>query len=434
MRILLEGARVLVNNRILRRADIIIDEDKGTIDRICISPPRSEYDIKIRLQKDMIILPGFVDIHVHCRDWNQKHKETIETCSRAAARGGVVKIFDMPNTSPPLNTPERIRERIEYAKTRSIVEYYVHGGAPERVEDLKEYVRVGVRSVKLYPEDIERLRRSGEIERFLKICEEDDILIIIHCEDIELIRRNMEKIPHEFSNHSLIRCRESEISCVQYFLSLLEKYNCRVHFTHISTRSSILQILLSRSRGDISFDVTPHHMLLTYDLCVSNVKFEGICKVNPPLRDNSDRDFILLSVIEEVVGCVVSDHAPHALEEKLKDYDSCPPGFPGLETTSLILLTLWRLGLIDLVDVVKLYCENPCKIVRIKSPLIREGERADLCIVDISAEQIVNPLKFLSMAKYSPFENLKLGAKIVATVLRGRTVYIDEEYLSVFSK
>lgn len=431
MRILLEGARALVNNRKLRRVDIIIDEEKGIIDKICLSPPKSSYDVKIRLRRDMIILPGFVDIHVHCRDWGQKYKETIETCSRAAARGGVVKIFDMPNTDPPLNTPERVRERLEYGRARSIVEYYVHGGLPERLEDLEEYVKIGVRSVKLYPEDIERLRERKEMKKFLKICEKNDILIILHCEDIELIRKNLEYIPHEFKYHAFIRCKDSEISCVNYFLSLSSKYNCRFHFTHVSTFISVLTLALAKNKGrrNVTFDVTPHHMLLTYDYCASRVEHEGICKVNPPLRDCSDRDVILSAVINKLVDCIVSDHAPHRLEEKLRNYDECPPGFPGLETTSLLLLTLWRLGIISLVDVVKLYCENPCKIVRIEHPIIKEGEIANLCIIDSSAVQRIDPSKFLSMAKYSPFERLRFATKIVATVCRGKIVYVDEDYL-----
>ncbi|NPA22848.1 MAG: dihydroorotase family protein [Crenarchaeota archaeon] len=434
MRVLLEGARALVNNRILRRVDVIVDQDRGIIDRICISPPRSSYDMKIRLDRRMIILPGFVDIHVHCRDWRQSHKETIETCSRAAARGGVVKIFDMPNTDPPLRSLERVYERLKYGKTRSLVEYYVHAGVPENLDEINEYVRIGIKSIKMFPEDIERLSATGEMGKFLSICRRHDILIVVHCEDNEIIRKNLEEIPHNIDNHSIIRCRESEISCIRHMLSLAERHGNRIHFTHVSTGDSVLLVNLAKKNGkNVSLDVTPHHMLLTYELCKSLMERAEICKVNPPLRNDDDRDRILISVITRMIDCVVSDHAPHSLEEKFREYDMCPPGFPGLETTSLILLSMWRSGLIDLVDVVKLYCENPCKIVRINYPIVREGESADLCIVDTCAEHVVDPGSFMSKARYSPFKGFRFNVKIIATLCRGKIVYVDESYLSMFS-
>ncbi len=429
MRILLEGARALVDNRILKRVDIIIDAEKGTIERLCISPPRSSYDIRIKLDRKMIILPGFVDIHVHCRDWGQRHKETIETCSQAAARGGVVKIFDMPNTAPPLNTYERLKERIEYAREKSVVEYYVHGGVPEDLDDLIRYLELGVRSIKIFPEDLKRLEENKCLEKFFRLCEKYDILIVIHCEDIDIIRRNMENIPHITDNHSLIRCRESEISCISYMLSILQKYNVRIHFTHVSTPDSIILIRSLKTRSTL--DVTPHHLLLTYDLCKTITGRGEICKVNPPLRDEKDRDRILTLFLRGLVDCIVSDHAPHKLEEKLETYDKCPPGFPGLETTSLILLTMWRLNMLNITDVVKLYCENPCKIVNIRFPIIRESEKANLYIVNTGVKKVIDPEEFVSMAKYSPFKNFKIEVEPVLTLCNGKIVYVNNNYVSI---
>ncbi len=435
MKILLENAKILLNNRELKRFDIVVDSESGKICKIGLGISKRDYDIKIRLENHHIVLPGFVDIHVHCRDWKQSHKETIETCSMAAAAGGVVKIFDMPNTDPKIDNVELYLDRLKYCREKSKVEYYLHAGVPRKIEELYRYYESGVRSIKVYPEDIERLVEENLIDEFFKICEKFNILLIFHCEDLKIIRDMYLKYEHNFKNHRFIRCRDSEISCINFIISKILRFrNIRVHFTHVSTVDSIKIINRYRQYSKITLDITPHHLILTDEMCFENSKFENICKVNPPLRDSYDRDGIFVEFLNGRVDCVVSDHAPHSIDEKLRDYDICPPGFPGLETTSLILLSLWRYGFIDIVDAVKLYCENPCKIVGIEYPKICENSFADMCIVDVKREKVVDSSKFRSLSKYSPFDGFRVPVSIVATFYHGKPIFIDEYYYDYFSK
>ncbi len=435
MKILIEGAKILLGNRELKRCDIIVNTEKGIIEKIGLGFSKKDYDRKIKLDDRFIILPGFVDIHVHCRDWQQSHKETIETCTRAAAAGGVVKVFDMPNTVPRIETSELYVRRIEEGRKRSLVEYNLHAGVPKTVDELYKYGRVGARSVKVYPEDIERLENEDILEEFFKICNELNMLVILHCEDNKIIRKRLLEYEHDFKYHKYIRCRESELSCISNIISRILRSgyaNLKIHFTHVSVPESVDLICRFKKKLDITLDVTPHHILLSDEECFER-NIVNICKVNPPLRSSRDRDRLLTKFLTGMIDCVVSDHAPHICEEKYREYDSCPPGFPGLETTSTLLLSLWRLGLIDLVDVVKLYCENPCKIVNIDHPKISEGSFADFCIIDPKVEYTIDPSRFKSLAKYTPFKGFKVHVRVVSTFYHGKAVYVDDYYVDYFS-
>ncbi len=433
MKLCLRNIRLLYDNRELTHGAILVNTDSGTIEKICNDISPKECDVAVEFSRDYIALPGFVDIHVHCRDFEQAYKETIRTCTEAAAAGGVVTIYDMPNTRPRISNYEIAKKRLEKASKESKIEYRLHLGLPDNVEELDKIVKeLNINSVKLYPEDIEKLETDTKYSRqFFEKVRELNITIVAHCESIKILRDLEDKYEHSIQNHAKLRPPEAEIASVLKIISLSMEYKIpHIHIAHVSHPDTVDIINMFRKYINITCEVTPHHLLISDSYCMEKFKDNPtICKVNPPLRSEEIRRELLRRFMEGRIDCVASDHAPHALFEKVKSYDECPPGFPGLETTSLLLLDMWRRGILDIVDVVRLYSTNPCKVVKKDPPRIVEGNYADIVVVDIKSKTVVRAEKFRSCAKYSPFEGYEANCSIVMTLYRGNVVYINENYL-----
>ncbi len=432
MRIGITGCRVLLNNEEIISGSIVINLEAGTVEAVregAIS--KKEVDLFIELTRDYLALPGFVDIHVHCRDGELAYKETIETCTEAAAAGGVVLVFDMPNTRPPLNKPEVIERRLQEASSKAKVEYRVHAGVPEGLDLslVDEYHKIGITSIKMYPEDYSRLVEEQKLEKFLEKLRKYNILLIAHCEDLDIVREREEMFEKTFENHNKIRPEEAELIAVKSLLRACYKTGLRrVHITHVSSPRTIELILDMKSLiPDLTFDITPHHALLCQEECLEKFREKpGLCKVNPPLRDKLTRNAIFANLVEGKADCVASDHAPHTLQEKLQSYEMCPPGFPGLETTSLLLLELWRANILTIHDVIRLYSWRPARICDVMEPVISVGAPAYLTIVKVGDTYEITGSRFRSKAKFTPFENLRVSTQIVLTIVRERIAYIDE--------
>jgi len=429
MKIGITGCRVLLNNEVLISGSIVIDLELGRIELVKEgSISRRDIDLLVKLTREYIALPSFVDMHVHCRDLDLAYKETIETCSESAAVGGVAVIFDMPNTRPPLNTPERIEKRLRDAAARSKVEYRLHAGVPEDPDLIDEYYRIGVRSVKMYPEDYERLVERQLLEKFLQKLRQCDMLLIAHCEDLHIVQRQVSTLEHVFSNHNKIRPEEAEIIAVKSLLKHCYRSGVRrLHITHVSSPRTVKLILEAKSLiPELTFDVTPHHLFLCQEECLEKFRdIPGLCKVNPPLRDSKTRDELFTYLVEGSIDCVASDHAPHTLQEKLMPYDQCPPGFPGLETTSVLLLNLWRREILTLHDVVWLYSTRPSRICRVNMPVIAQDTPAYLTVIKVGEQYRISGSNFKSKAKFTPFEGLKVDVKVSLTIVRNRIAYVD---------
>lgn len=375
--------------------------------------------------KGMIVLPGLIDAHVHFRDPGLTFKEDFRTGSTAAAAGGFTTVLDMPNTIPPTNTPKAFREKLQIGRKKSLVDFGLHAGVAD-LSYIGELAQLKPASFKIFMDMVDLnflMEASSNINEVT-----GDHRISLHAEDGEVIQHSTElakKVGSDPELYALARPPQAEIEAIKTGIFLAKKYNQKIHFCHVSTKKSLELIKEAQNLGlDITSEITPHHLFLDSNY----LKILGTqAKTNPPLRDNENQ--LDLNYLPEI-DIIGTDHAPHSLEEKNKNIWDAPPGIPGLETTLKLLLTQVNNGQISIGDVKRLLCENPAKIFNIPNKgFIVEGMDADLVVVDLKKESVIDPEKFKSKSKYSPFEGFKVKGMPVMTLVRGKLVM---EYENIF--
>ena len=401
MSIIIKG-NVFLNGEIIENVSIIVN-DGGIIDKVVkgTTKLKTTYDFTGNKQ---VILPGMIDIHVHMRDFKESYKEDFYTGTSAAAAGGVTVICDMPNTKPPTDSFERLMLRDRVASEKAIVDYGLYVGVPSTMKGAGQLKKIAV-GVKIYPKDL----KSENLRKFLaKIGGDKNFLTIFHAEDPDLIKDG-------------IRPLEAEILGVKKALAYVSKYNVKAHITHV-TNHIVVDYVKSSTCG-VTVDTCPHYLILSIDSVGGNRYF----RVNPPLRSEVLRKKLFDYLRKGKIDAIVTDHAPHTLEEKLGKNPK--PGFPGLETALPILLTFAVEKQIRLGDVVKLYSENPAKIIGLQKYVgsLASGKYANLVVVKLNEEYIIDSEKFFSKAKHSPFRGFKVKGKVIATFVRGRPVFINDE-------
>lgn len=321
-----------------------------------------------------------IDPHVHCRDWSQSYKETIEHALSVAERIGLSGIFDMPNTSPPINSRELVEKRLRDAeKVGSKVFYGLYVGLTSNPEQIKEAVRawralfpksrdkVGVIGLKMFAgHSVGNLGIIKEEEQKLvyqTLAEENfDGVLAVHCEKESLLKKDLWN-PLKPRTHSYARPPEAEVESVRDQINFASEFNFKgnLHILHVSVPESVLLVDEARGRIKISCGLTPHHCLLNYDLIPESE--EGIlCKVNPPLRSQEDAEQMLAFLKQGKIDWIETDHAPHVLKDKLQEFMS---GFPGLPFYPHFLSYLKKDGFTE-EQIKNLTHENICKIFNLK--------------------------------------------------------------------
>ncbi len=411
--LVIEG-RAYVGGRLIETAVAINDGLIISVSNPALTPEAEE---RVVLGLGQLMLPGMVDMHVHMRDFNQAHKEDWYTGTLAALRGGVTLVVDMPNNDPFVDSLAVLREKLEIARSKTLVDFALYCGAPRNPHEIPEIKKIAC-GFKIYPEDYDKL------PGLLKYLEEN--LIVIHPEDPEIIARERSAIVRpRIEDHCKIRPKLAEIKAVERILEIARNKRLRLHFTHLTTNDSILRIASSKLCGaSISCDVTLHHALLSSDVMMM---LRGVAKVNPPLRSKGDAEAMLNAVRSGLVDAIASDHAPHLLEEKLReDYDEVPPGFPGLEIYLPIILTQILNG--DMPPrVLDLYSRRPAEILGARKGSLAPGMDGDVVIVELGKEHVIDPSEFASKAKYSPFGGWIVKAEVKRVYLRGILALEDGE-------
>lgn len=411
--LVIEG-RAYVDGRLIEAAIAIDDGVIASVSSPALAPSADE---RLVLGPGQIMLPGMVDMHVHLRDFNQAYKEDWYTGTLAALRGGVTLVADMPNNDPPVNSLARLREKLEIAGSRALVDFALYCGAPMDPGEISEIRKIAC-GFKIYPEDYGRL--PSLLDQL------EGSLVVIHPEDPETIMLERSRIiSPRIEDHGRIRPKLAEIRAVDRVLEIAGSRRLRLHFTHLTTGDSIMRAISSKLRGgSISCDATLHHALLSSDA----VKVLGsIAKVNPPLRSREDSEAVLSAMRSGLVDAITSDHAPHLLEEKLRDdYDEVPPGFPGLEIYLPMMMTEVLEGRMPL-RVLDLYSRKPAEILGARKGSLTPGMDGDVVVVELGRERVISPSGFASKAKYTPFEGWKIKAEVRMVFLRGILALRDGE-------
>ncbi len=362
------------------------------------------------------VFPGFCDVHVHFREPGFSYKETIESGSKASARGGYTAVCTMPNLNPVPDSVAHLREQIELIKQQAVIHVYPYGAITvgEKGEELADLEGMAPDCI-AFSDDGKGVQSDDMMRCAMLRAKALGKMIVAHCEVNSLLKGGYihDGAYAKDHNHKGI-CSASEYKQIQRDLRLVEETGCAYHVCHISTKESVEMIRKAKAKGlDVTCETGPHY--LTMD--DSFLQEDGRFKMNPPLRDKSDREALVAGIVDGTIDMIATDHAPHSEEEKSKGLAGSAFGVVGIETAFPVLYTqLVETGMITLEKLIDLLSTNPRK---------RFGLAAgnDYTVWNLSKEFTVDPAEFLSKGKATPFAGWKLKGECLLTVCDGKAVY-----------
>ncbi|WP_045822671.1 dihydroorotase [Williamsia herbipolensis] len=378
-----------------------------------------------------VLLPGFVDLHTHLREPGREDTETIETGSAAAALGGYTAVFAMANTDPVADSAVLTDHVWTRGQKVGLVDVHPVGAVTVGLEGthLAELGAMadGVAQVKMFSDDGKCVHDPLLMRRALEYASGLGVLIAQHAEEPRL---TVGAIAHEGPTAARLGLagwpRSAEESIVARDAILARDAGARVHICHASTAGTVELLRWAKAQGiAITAEVTPHHLLLDDSRLQT---YDAVNKVNPPLRESSDCVALRQALVDGVIDCVATDHAPHAEQDKCCEFAQARPGMLGLQTAlSVIAATVVGPDGLDWRGVARVLSERPAQIVGLpdQGRPIAVGEPANLTVVDPDAEWTVSRSALASLSANTPFDTMTLPARVVATVLRGRVTALD---------
>lgn len=365
-----------------------------------------------------IVLPGLIDLHVHMRDFELSYKEDFFTGTGAAAMGGFTVVADMPNTRPRVNRPDVLKKREKVAKEKALVDYAFYYGVPDREADLVGGIEDLAMGFKIFMQHEFYTDKRRLTEKVLEFASKREMLVVVHAENPKFFVE---------TEMGLSGLPQAEASAIKDIAKLALSYGFPLHVTHISSAAGMRELLRWRGRVGITVDTCPYYLLLNAKEALTK---GAVAKVYPSIKSSKDAEILLRRLKEGKIDAIVSDHAPHPPEEK-SDPRSASAGFPGLETTLTLLLTLVNNGVLELRDVVRICATNPAKILKLNEiGSIDKGKIGNFTVVDLHRRATINPKAFVSRGKCSPFEGKKVEGMPVATIVRGEPVMLDGELVA----
>ena len=413
--LLISGGSLITESGEVQKGDLLIENGRiAAIDQIGKIPERGQTVLEAR---GLIVSPGFIDLHVHLREPGQSHKETIATGTAAAAVGGFTTVCPMPNTTPVNDLPEITRwmqqpQRRAAAKVHPIAAATISSNG-ERLTDFKALVEAGAVAV---TDDGRPILGDSIMREALQAARELGIPVIQHAEDTRMSQGcTMHEGPTSFRLGLRGVKAEAEASIVARDIELAAETKARLHVAHLSTDAALKQVRQAREQGvQVTCEVTPHHLLLT-DEEVGD--YDTNCKMNPPLRAESDRQAMWDGLRDGSIDCIATDHAPHAAHEKDQEFERAPFGVTGLETALPIALMV-AAG--DPQLVVRWLSCNPASVMGWKDAgVLRVGASADITIFDPAEEWTFTASESKSKSKNSPFIGKRLRGRVQYTIVDG---------------
>ncbi|KPJ49562.1 MAG: dihydroorotase [candidate division Zixibacteria bacterium DG_27] len=375
----------------------------------------------------LIVGPGLIDMHVHLREPGREDEETILTGAEAAAAGGFTSICCMPNTTPPLDNYGIINFVVERARSAKVRVYPIgaitQGQKGEIITEIGDLVEAGAVAIS---DDGYPVMNSGVMRNAMEYARMFDIPIISHPEDLGLVGSGVANEGFNSTRFGLSGIPGiAEEVMVARDIMISEFTRCALHLAHLSTAGSISLVKEAKSRKvAVSCEVTPHHFTLTDDLLES---YDSNLRVNPPIRTKGDVEAVKEGLKDGIVDVIASDHAPHSQEEKEVEFQAAPCGMIGLETTvGLVVTELVEKGIIDWMEFFKKLSLNPATILKLQGGRLQVNAPADLTIIDPKKRWVVDPKRFKSKSRNSPFIGRRLKGKAKYTVVAGKVVFEAE--------
>lgn len=428
MRVLLKAGRIV--NPLTSFdgiADILIENGKiAKVEKNIIANADEVHDMSGK-----VITPGLVDMHVHLREPGLEAKEDIVSGTRAAANGGFTHIACMPNTKPVIDNAAVVNAVKYRAMNEGVVKVEVIGAISKNQAGL-ELAEIGdmiLNGAVAVSDDGKYVQSAKLFKTALEYAAIFGRPVISHAEDSLLAD---EGYMHEGAVSAKLGLlgvpSVAEDIAVARDIMLAEYTNTQLHIAHVSTKGAVDIIRQAKKRGvKVTAEATVHHLTLT-DKAV--IGYNTAAKVNPPLRDDEHVAALIQGVQDGTIDAIVTDHAPHAFEEKDVEFRYAPCGFAGLETSVGVILTeLYHTKKLSLQNIVNLMAVNPAKILGLPDKSIVPGVYADLTIIDTEAEWTVDSKKFYTKGKHTPYEGRTLKGKAVATIVNGKFVMKDGEIL-----
>lgn len=425
MSILIKNAKLFNNTGDLVKKDLKIENGIITEMADTIQPENGDRLIDV---EGKLVTPGLVDVHVHLREPGGEKKETIETGTKAAARGGFTTIAAMPNTRPVPDTKEQLQwlqSRIkETAQVRVLP--YASITIRELGKELTDFAALKEEGAFALTDDGVGIQNAGMMLEAMKKAAELDIPIVAHCEENTLINKGAVH-EGEFSKKHGINGIPSVCESVHIARDVLlaEATGCHYHVCHISTKESVRVVRDAKRAGiKVTAEVTPHHLLL----CDEDIPgLDTNFKMNPPLRSKADRDALIEGLLDGTIDFIATDHAPHTAEEKAWVMEHAPFGIVGLETAFPLLYTHFvKTGKMTLKQLIDFLTIKPSEVFKLPYGIIEVGSIADLAVIDLEKEEPIDTSTFLSKGKNTPFNGWKCQGWNVLTIVGGEIVWQKE--------
>ena len=381
--------------------------------------------------KGKYVLPGLVDAHCHLRDPGFEYKEDIESGTRSAAKGGFTSIACMPNTNPVTDSEAVVKYILNKAKQDGYVNVFPIGAITkgQKGEELAEIGELKFAGAVAVSDDGKPVRSSSLMKKALQYASMFDITVISHCEDIDLAE---EGVMNEGYTSTILGLKgipaAAEETMVARELILAEYTGVPLHIAHVSTALSVELIRNAKKRGvKVTCETCPHYFSLTEEACIG---YDTNAKVSPPLRTAKDVKAIIEGIADDTIDIIATDHAPHHADEKNVEFSLAANGLVGFETAVPLAVTyLVKPGIISVKKLVEKMSLNPARILSINKGSLEIGGAADITIIDINEEKIIDVSKFQSKSKNSPFGGMKLSGTVRTTIVNGKVIVSEKVLL-----
>ena len=416
MKTLLKNGHIFTEKGFEKRDVFVVD------DRLSFSD-FSTYDESIDCDS-FLLIPGFTDVHVHFREPGFFYKETIKTGTQAAARGGYTAVCTMPNLDPAPSSLEALEKQLEIIRRDAVVKVYPYGTITKEqngrselsdMEAMKDFVIA-------YSDDGKGVQTAERMEEAMRKTKALGKIIVAHCEDESLLEGGyIHKGAYAAAHGHKGICSESEWKQVERDLDLCKKTGARYHVCHISTKETVALVRQAKEDGlPVTCETAPHYLIL----CEDDLREDGRFKMNPPLRSSADKAALIEGIQDGTIDMIATDHAPHSEEEKSRGLADSAFGIVGLETAFPVLYTfLVKKGILSLETLIERMAIAPRRVFGIEGGYLKEGQIADLAVLDLKASGNVQPDRFLSKGRSTPFAGLEVQGENVMTFVNGKQVY-----------